>query len=428
MLSFAGGRRRGLASSGVSEKTLKVVASGLAILIILLLATIVYPLSPRGPAQINTASSSSAASTQSPIVIGRQVLSRVDQFSSSLGNRSAQTLTSFYSSSAVTSWSGNVQGLTNGGASLGGTYRGAENVSAVLASFIGRASNPWVERLSNTTIQFGSDSVNSTFDLFFFGINTAGSVFNSTARVQQEWTQSGSGTSWLIQSEEWDFLNFTLLSSSGTPWVAGNSLPSDIQGESCVTVSGYYVYCVGGLLHGQAGEAAPSYFDFISSTFAEVPSPWVATTPYPIAVSNPSCVAFSEAIFCVGGATSSGATDAIYSAPIYPSSIGGWVDVSSYPLEISNTSCIVQPFNGVHGFFICVGGREANGTETDSVHDTDLFYRNNTAPATIGVWDATPTHLPPYPTAIEGTSCVFSYGIYCVGYGERLIPQLDVSN
>jgi len=443
-------RRHGLASITVSEKTLKAIASALAILVLLLLALIAYPSSPPkttstssspetitsssspktsvGLSSLETTTGSSSGENQA-FLEGEQVLALVGQFSNALSNRSVQALGNFYSSTSVTNWHGNAQALTNGGASLEGTYAGQKNISSLFSSFIGRTSSPWFERLSNTKIQVESDTVNSTSDLSFFGINEAGSVFNLTARIQQEWGGGGGESGWHIQAEAWDFVNASVLSPAGSAWTAGEGNPANVQGEACTTVAdetydsglgvivepnvlgGDYVFCVGGSLEGQA-DAPASYFAEVPSSSNGDLGPWTATTPYPIAAAHPSCVAYVQSIFCVGGAPAGGATNAVYAAPISPSGLGAWENIGPYPLSISDTSCVLRPTNseGSLPYMVCIGGREANGTETDAVYGAEL-YPGNTLVNT-GDWTAL---LPPYPTPVEGAGCLYDYGIYCVG-------------
>jgi hypothetical protein len=418
----------------VSERTLRAAALVLAILIILVLALIVYPYSAPPPAKstqttgfISSSSSLFSSGGAGPLITsGEQVLSRVDQFSTALGNRSTQALGNFYSSTSISDWYGNAESLTNGGpTNLAGTYIGQQNVSGLFASFIGRTSSPWTEKLSGTTIQIGPDSVNSvnsTSDLFFFGINEAGSVFNSTARIQQEWRQDSSGatgTDWYVQAESWDFLNYTVIPASGSQWTTSHGY--GVEGETCVTFADY-VYCVGGQLHGQGGAPAassgltPSYFAPLPSLSAgNAQDRWTATIQYPIAVSDPSCVAYSGYIYCVGGITGAGETNATYSAPISSSGIGQWWDLSSYPVQISDTSCLIQSTDEEPSstYMYCIGGREGNGTDTDVVYGTQLLAEpDGEGGATYGWFD---NLLPPYPTPVEGASCVYSYGIYCIG-------------
>jgi hypothetical protein len=412
----------------VSERTLEAVAAGLVVLILLLLALVVYPSSPP-----NTNTSSSSAAADQPLFVrGEQVLSLVGQFSNALGNRSVQALADLYSSTSTARWYGNAQALTNGGTDLAGTYSGRGNISGLYASFIGRTSSPWVERMSNATIQVGSDSVNSTSDVSLFGIDQSGSVFNSTVGIQQEWVQDAGGPGWHIQTETWNFLNFTSLSLPGSPWVAGESYPENVQGQSCTTVAdetydsgegvivvpnvlgGDYVFCVGGSLKGQAG-ASMSYFAEVPLSSGADLGPWTATTPYPEAGASPSCVAYVQAIFCVGGGPASSPTSAVYAAPISPHGLGAWENVGPYPLEVSDTSCVLRPTDqDGNPYMVCVGGREANGTDTDAVYGAVLVPGSAEIPTEISAGPWTPL-FPPYPTPVEGASCVYYYAIYCVG-------------
>ena len=164
---------------------------------------------------------------------------------------------------------------------------------------------------------------------------------------------------------------------------------------------------------GQPSSATPSYFAQIPSAVGGNLGPWNGTTPYPIPEAHPSCVAFVQAIFCVGGSLSN-VTSAVFAAPIFPGGLGAWQNVGAYPLALSDTSCVLRPFDGefVSPYMVCVGGREENGTDTDAVYGAHVYPGNSSANPSTGPWAPL---LAPYPTPVQDTSCVYSYGIYCIG-------------
>jgi hypothetical protein len=365
-------------------------------------------------------------------VNGDQVLLRIYGYSTALGNRSAQAAGSRYASGALTDWSGVSSWLASGGQSVLGTFVGQHNITSHLASFVESTSSPWFVRMSKVTVVPGADSVNSSFDFSFFGINEGGLVFNSTALVQQEWERTPQ-LGWSIQSEKWDFLNYALVLTTGSAWTHGQDYPAIVQGQSCTNLednstgsaqsetnfaqpnilSGDYVLCVGGTLVSQPSAAPPSYFVQIPSPLGGDLGPWNSTTSYPVPGAHPSCVAFVQAIFCVGGSPSN-VTSAVFAAPISLAGLGAWQNVGAYPLAISDTSCVLRPFDQefVNPYMVCVGGREQNGTDTSAVYGAHVYPGNSRASPTIGPWSALSA---PYPTPIQDTSCVYSYGIYCIG-------------
>ena len=156
-----------------------------AVLIMLLLGT----------SYASTTSGLSVSDNQA-FLNGAQVLLRIYEYSTALSNRSAQAAGNLYFSDAMTNWSGVSQWPANGGQSLLGTFVGQQNITSHLISFVGSTSSPWFVRTSKVTVEPGADSVNSSSDFSFFGINEGGLVFNSTALVSQEWALDP--TAWMV--------------------------------------------------------------------------------------------------------------------------------------------------------------------------------------------------------------------------------------
>jgi hypothetical protein len=189
---------------------------------------------------------------------------------------------------------------------------------------------------------------------------------------------------------------FAPLSASGVgAWTATTTYPTEIFENSCVVDSGY-VYCVGGLTNSAIINTV--YFAPISASGVGT---WTSTTSYPTAfIESPSCIATSAYIYCVGGYSSSGITNAVYFAPLSASGVGAWTATTTYPTNIVGQSCVVN-----FGYVYCVGGDEGRRILTNAVYFALL------SPGGVGTWIPTTT----YPTNIVGQSCVVNFGyVYCV--------------
>ena len=198
----------------------------------------------------------------------------------------------------------------------------------------------------------------------------------------------------------------TVPSASGevTAWNTAASYPLSVDDESCA-VAGRFIYCVGGFI---GDTYTTNGSQSTSAVYYTVPSPlggipwWASTAAYPTSVNTESCVTAGDYIYCLGGYTSSGITDAAYYGILSPA--GGvvqWNGTTSYPTGVFSQSCVAWL-----GFIYCVGGYESSGLPTNSVYYAPL------TPSGIGQWTAT-TY---YPSNVTSQSCLPSGGfIYCVG-------------
>lgn len=136
--------------------------------------------------------------------------------------------------------------------------------------------------------------------------------------------------------------------------------------------------------------------------------PWTMTTPYPAPIYMQSCATALGYIYCVGG-VSQGPSDFSEFAPVSAAGIGAWQNTTSYPeVMVSGTSTAIVATSCVASSsdIYCVGGITAGGTQTNST------YFAPHSGGGIGSWTATT----PYPTGVNGQSCVLaSQYIYCVG-------------
>ncbi len=148
---------------------------------------------------------------------------------------------------------------------------------------------------------------------------------------------------------------------------------------------------------------------------AQAPGQWIqSANSYPTTIESQSCAASSGYVYCVGGATGSGETGAVYSAPMSGTTIGPWVQSSdSYPTSIEEESCAIDS-----GYIYCVGGVASGFTPTNTV------YYAPVSGMTIGPWAASANA---YGTTGKEESCAIDSGyMYCVGgAGGSLDQQLS---
>jgi hypothetical protein len=191
-----------------------------------------------------------------------------------------------------------------------------------------------------------------------------------------------------------------------TSWTADSDVyPQSINGQACVTYSGY-VYCVGGTYNDAGDDTASSYYAPVGSN-GNV-GPWNSTTPYPIAVDSQYCVSSSGYIYCVGGNNETDGTNAdaassnsVWYAALSSSGIGAWSHSNAYPSNLYFPSCFA------YGAYIyCVGAADGN----NNPQSTDYFAPLSNAG--VGTWTETTT----YPIQVTGQACSFDSGtVYCLG-------------
>ncbi len=180
-------------------------------------------------------------------------------------------------------------------------------------------------------------------------------------------------------------------------WSEGTSYPSDTDVQSCAAYSGY-VYCVGG--DTGSGYTNAVYYAPISSSGVGT---WSSTTSFPVNLGYISCVTNSGYIYCVGGLNGSGYSSAVYYATISSSGVGTWSSTTSYPSEIGGQSCAAYS-----DYIYCVGGLNGSG------YSSAVYYATISSSG-VGTWSSTAS----YPNSEFTLSCTtYSGYIYCVG-GEN---------
>ncbi len=183
-----------------------------------------------------------------------------------------------------------------------------------------------------------------------------------------------------------------------------NVYPQDINGPSCVTFSNN-VYCIGGTYDDAGDDIAASYYASLSNG---VVGTWNATTAYPIPIDTSSCVASSGYVYCVGGDNETGGSESaatnstsVWYAPLSSSGIGNWSRTNEYPPSIFYPVCYAS-----QGYIYCLGGADVNDNAVNSVYYAALSSSG------VGPWIQTTA----YPAELSGQACVIiSSTIYCVG-------------
>jgi len=186
---------------------------------------------------------------------------------------------------------------------------------------------------------------------------------------------------------------------------SSNPYPKIIDGESCVSYSGY-VYCVGGTYDGAGDDVAASYYAPLASGGGV--GNWSSTTAFPIPIDSQSCVAATGYIYCVGGDnetdgtnTDAVATNSVWYAQLSTSGIGSWERTTGYPENVFFPSCFTA-----YGNVYCLGGADGNDNSLNAVYFAALSSSG------VGTWTKTQS----YPMQESGQACAFSSGyVYCVG-------------
>lgn len=128
-----------------------------------------------------------------------------------LSSRNASAIVSQYQENASVTWTGNTYGLS-------GFYNGTSVVLLLMhASFLTRARSFDIGNVTRTILDVsdGSTVVNSSFDFYGqnynFGLGGPyAASFNGTVSAQDFYVYSPSQGAWLISTETWDFVVFSL--------------------------------------------------------------------------------------------------------------------------------------------------------------------------------------------------------------------------
>ena len=144
-------------------------------------------------------SSLSSSSTQSANTTG--LVQALNNMSEAFNSRDADTISSFYTSSSLVSWTGNSQGL-------GGIYQGVDHIRILYGATFGHTSS-FSFKVSNQTIRsLGPDIANVSMNVFLSGVSDVVGRLNATVEVQQQWfLQNGV---WAIQKENWNYVTFNV--------------------------------------------------------------------------------------------------------------------------------------------------------------------------------------------------------------------------
>ncbi len=132
------------------------------------------------------------------------------------------------------------------------------------------------------------------------------------------------------------------------------------------------------------------------------------TAAYPIPVAAESCVASESYVYCIGGVTSNGNTNAVYYAKIQPNgTLGKWAATTGYPFSVNSQSCVFVKY-----VVLCVGGLIGKNNNTAQ----GTFYADVMPDGSLGQW----TSLADYPLYISGESCTpYNSTVYCFGGFSR---------
>ena len=181
-------------------------------------------------------------------------------------------------------------------------------------------------------------------------------------------------------------------------WTSTTAYPTGIGQQSCATYGGY-IYCVGGGMNGYNTITSAVYYASVGSGGV---GSWISTTVYPTNISDESCAIYGGYIYCVGGYTGSGYTGAVYYASVSSGgSIGSWISTTAYPTKIAVQSCAVYG-----GYIYCVGGYTTSG-------NTDAVYYASVGSGGVGSWTLSTTVYPT--NIGELSCAVYGGYIYCVG-------------
>ncbi len=138
---------------------------------------------------------SSSASSQPTV----PVTTAVSQFLKELNARSVDGMATFYTSSSVVHWSGNLGGLQ-------GLYSGTDNIRLLYASTVGKTTTMNASSSDFAQDVFSPAHANATYNLFILANSTVAGILNSTISVSQEWKWGTAG--WQISKENWAYTHF----------------------------------------------------------------------------------------------------------------------------------------------------------------------------------------------------------------------------
>jgi hypothetical protein len=211
---------------------------------------------------------------------------------------------------------------------------------------------------------------------------------------------------------------YASINSSGIgTWIQTQSYPSYINGENCVTYSGF-IYCLGSEKANNPVNASALDYVYYAKIGTNGLSSWNETTSYPVAALWPSCVAISEYIYCSGGqnvaiagpcsGANCGLTSVFY-ARLSSSGVSHWIATTGYPFPVSAESCAAYSTS-----IYCVGGLQYSlvSSAKSTITRTSSAYYATANSSGVFSW----TKASVYPISTEDSQCLsFSNNVYCIG-------------
>lgn len=290
---------------------------------------------------------------------------------------------------------------------VGGTLNGGYYTSAVYyAKVDSGGASAWKE-----TTDYGSPSTSDNSGNY--GYPTAeGSCAISTGYI---YCVGGTGPSGLT-----DAVFYAPVSSAGVgAWSITTNYPVTVMSQSCMVAAGY-IYCVGGY----TGTGTTSTVYYAQATPSGMGA-WKETTDYGAAsksyksgaagvqTSEMPCAVSGGYIYCVGGYTTSGYTDAVFYAKVDSTGVGAWAATTSYALgDVYGESCVASS-----GYVYCVAGISG------SSYKDAVYYAKTDSTGVIGGWVLSSS----YPLKVQELSCaVYSGYIYCAGGDNSGTPVSNV--
>jgi hypothetical protein len=195
---------------------------------------------------------------------------------------------------------------------------------------------------SNATYyaQISSSGVGSWIETTSYPMNCSGGCFVGAGTSISDYVFCMSGA---VNQQAVYFTNMT--SGGLGQWQrSAYDYPVAIAYNMACTSGGSRIYCIGGY---------PFTNEVYYTTFSNGQiGPWSRGPAYPWAVASAACAYYAGVIECVGGQNASGySLNQVYYSSVNSSGLGNWSDGSDYPSSVSDQTC----FAGSDEIF-CVGG------------------------------------------------------------------------
>lgn len=144
-------------------------------------------------------------------------------------------------------------------------------------------------------------------------------------------------------------------------WQKTISYPLPAFLHSC-SIHNSYIYCLGGYNYTNPNRIRSVYYSYLSNKGV---STWQNTTPYPILIESQSCAVVSNYIYCIGGDSShTDLRNSVYYGSLSNIGVDNWQSGPIYPLQIESQSC-----SSYNNYIYCVGGYTSSGA-TNKVYYT----------------------------------------------------------